>query len=288
MARRRYLSTKISVDLAVNRLALECGDFAVLLYTWMIPHAEDDATLTGNPEELMLRVIPGRRDKAVADVEAALAAMDRLGLIRWHREAGIIEFPPESFYKYQTYIPKDKRRTAPITAHQRATPTIAEEQRATAENTVSPSPSPSPTEDHHLRARAREELAEGGQSSQRWTDWYEARTACTVSRTMYEAITEIQQRSGITDELVIATLERAIADRARDPLTYAKRILANLALYGVRTPEEWEAWERERQAAEAERRQAAGQYQIRSPTSRVSHPIQEFDFSQFDDEDGGG
>lgn len=145
MARRRYLSTEISIDKAVNRLAREHGDFAALLYTWMIPHAEDDATLTGDPEELMLSVVPGRRDKDVADVEAALAAMHDLGLIIWHREAKIVEFPPASFYKYQTYIARDKRRTTPISTQQRETPKLTDEQRAPATNAASPSPSPSPS-----------------------------------------------------------------------------------------------------------------------------------------------
>lgn len=285
MARRRYLSTEISIDKAVNRLAREHGDFAALLYTWMIPHAEDDATLTGDPEELMLSVVPGRRDKDVADVEAALAAMHDLGLIIWHREAKIVEFPPASFYKYQTYIARDKRRTTPISTQQRETPKLTDEQRAPATNAASPSPSPSPspTQDDDDRAHAREEPADSGQPSQRWTDWYEQRTACSVSRTMYEAITEIQHRGGITDDLVIAALEQAIADRARDPLTYAKRILGNCVLYGLRTREEWEAWERERASAEEERKLAVVQHRIRAPTVREVHPINEFDFSDFDD-----
>lgn len=137
--------------------------------------------------------------------------------------------------------------------------------------------------DHHHHAHAREEPADSGQPSQRWTDWYEQRTACSVSRTMYEAITEIQHRGGITDDLVIAALEQAIADRARDPLTYAKRILGNCVLYGLRTREEWEAWEQERAAAEEERKLAVVQHRIRAPTVREVHPINEFDFSDFDD-----
>ena len=48
MSRRRYLSTEVSLDTRINRLALEAGDFAALLYTWMIPHAEDDASITAD------------------------------------------------------------------------------------------------------------------------------------------------------------------------------------------------------------------------------------------------
>jgi hypothetical protein len=109
MARRRYLSTDISTDVAVNRLATNAGDFAALLYTWMIPHAGDNGQLPGDPEQLMFIVCPGRRDKQPDDIREALAAMEDLGLISWDIENGIVEFP-ESFYKHQTYI-TEKRRT---------------------------------------------------------------------------------------------------------------------------------------------------------------------------------
>lgn len=106
--RRRYISTDISLDPLVNKLARVGGDFAVLLYTWMIPHAEDDATLEGDPEKVLLEVCPGRRDKESEDVAAALAAMDELGLVEWDGER--VTFPIDSFYKYQTYIASDRRR----------------------------------------------------------------------------------------------------------------------------------------------------------------------------------
>lgn len=130
--RRRYISTEISLDPVVNRLALEAGDFAALLYTWMIPHAEDDATVEGNPDKLLFAVCPGRRDKESKDVAAALAAMDGLGLIEWDGEH--VAFPADSFYKYQTYVAGDRRRsdqgkrpkTPQNSAERRRTPQVAQ------------------------------------------------------------------------------------------------------------------------------------------------------------------
>jgi hypothetical protein len=90
MARRRYVSTTISQDTRVNKLAVKYGDFAALLYTWMIPHAADDATLPGDPEELLYQVLPGRRDKTEADVQQALDGMAALGLIEWDRINNVI------------------------------------------------------------------------------------------------------------------------------------------------------------------------------------------------------
>jgi hypothetical protein len=152
MSRRRYLSTDVSVDRAVNRLAREHGDFAALLYTWMIPHAEDTAEIHGDIEEIIAKVIPMRRDIDEAQVEAALIAMSSLSLLKWDRNNQTIRFPAASFYKYQSYIPEAKRKTAteehsetPSAEECRKTPKDTDEERQTAENPASPSPSPSPS-----------------------------------------------------------------------------------------------------------------------------------------------
>jgi len=155
MARRRYISTEISVDDRVTELA-ESNLLVPLLYTWMILHAEDDATLRGTPRQIKLKVLPGV-PVGSDQIEEALAAMASAGLIEWDREFEVVGFPPTAFYRYQTYVPKRKRRTAPLaehlrqsvepptsSAHQRETPQNADEQRRTAETSTIPSPSPSP------------------------------------------------------------------------------------------------------------------------------------------------
>jgi hypothetical protein len=110
------------------------GDFPVLLYTWMIAHADDDCSLPADPEELMYLVIPGRRDKTpenVADALAVLSAEDTRLLVK---HADRIYFPPESFYRYQSYIPKERRIVLPHTdAQQRELPQIAAEERESAQ-----------------------------------------------------------------------------------------------------------------------------------------------------------
>lgn len=131
MSRRRYISTDVSIDKRLNRLAVEHGDFAALLYTWMVPHAGDDATLNGDVDELIATVIPHRRDKTANDVKAALVAMCSAGLIQW--DGATIYFPIEAFYRYQTYIKVENRRGG----NPCSTPPAAEEQRETPENAVS-------------------------------------------------------------------------------------------------------------------------------------------------------
>jgi len=150
VSRRRYVSTLISIDKNVNTLATR-DEFAALLYTWMIPHAEDDASITGDPEELLFTVIPGRRDKTAEDVESALVAMAGLDLIA--RDNGTVYFDSDSFYKYQTYVPPAKR--ADNSAHFHRQARISEEQRETPKKAASPSPSPSPSPSKTLPATPR-------------------------------------------------------------------------------------------------------------------------------------
>ena len=101
----------------------------------MIPHAKDDATITGDPEQLLFEAMPGRRDKESSDIFDALEFIEVAGLFEWwDREGNVIYFPPDSFYRYQTYIKADKRR-APLTD--------AEKRRETPNNAASLSPSPS-------------------------------------------------------------------------------------------------------------------------------------------------
>jgi hypothetical protein len=149
MSRKRSISTKISLDKRINSLAVQGGDFAALLYTWMIPHAEDDARLPGDPDEVLMTVMPGRRDKSVKDIIAALELMDDLGLIIWNRAESYIEFPTAKFYEYQSYIPTGKRRgSATNNEDQRKTPKNAEDGKKTplqARAYPSPSPSSSPS-----------------------------------------------------------------------------------------------------------------------------------------------
>lgn len=138
MSRKRSLSTQIAVDKSINRVALKHGDWPVLLFTWLIPHALDDTFLpTSDPEELLFMVFPGRRDKTAEDMEQAIDALVSEGLLL--RGDGTLRFKPKSFYAYQTGIPKDRRcqDTEAIKESERETPqrgTSSTEQHATAQN----------------------------------------------------------------------------------------------------------------------------------------------------------
>mgnify|MGYP001567118611 CR=1 FL=1 len=117
MARRRFLSTQISLDAKTDKLAKEYGDFAALLYTWMIPHAAEDASIPADPEEIFFTVCPRRNDKSIDDVQKALDGMVAIGLL-YQSANGFLSFPLNTFYKYQTYISAKRRTTPQNTAEQ--------------------------------------------------------------------------------------------------------------------------------------------------------------------------
>lgn len=143
MSRRRYISTAISIDSTINQLALEAGDFAALLYTWMIPHAEDSAMIAAQPNELLYMVVPARRDKTEADIEAALLHMDSLGLVAWQRDEGVIYFNTATFYRYQAYIPAVKRADHSALFAKNGVKRQSSPKVAQIGASLSPSPSPS-------------------------------------------------------------------------------------------------------------------------------------------------
>lgn len=166
MARRRYLSTQISTDARVARIASEAGVFAALLYTWMIPHAGDDGLITGDPDELQLLVVPGLREYTAMDVRGAIEHMLSLGLLE--QLDGRLAFPEEPFYQHQSYIRAEKRRQSPENAaNHRESPPNAAECRQSPGNAASPSLSlsPSPSGEENARSpdpdvRAREAAPE--------------------------------------------------------------------------------------------------------------------------------
>jgi hypothetical protein len=144
MARRRYVSTEISVDKVVNRIAREFGDSHALRYTWMIPHAEEDATLHGDAEEILGRVLPLRRDVTPDEFEQTLTILADAGLILWDKPNHVVQFPLDSFYKYQSNVSFEKRRNVDIANNYRDCNSNA---TATQQHfpSLSPSPTPSPS-----------------------------------------------------------------------------------------------------------------------------------------------
>ena len=77
-ARGRLISPNLSTSPAVNALSTE----AALLYTWLIPHLDDQGRMMADPEYVRAVVVPMRRDiRQVRKVKRLLEEMEAQGLI---------------------------------------------------------------------------------------------------------------------------------------------------------------------------------------------------------------
>lgn len=226
MARRRYISTEISIDKAVNKLAIEYGDFAALLYTWMIPHAEDTCLITADPFEIKNKVMPARTDKAEEDIQWAVDGMIKLGLVK--SDGKMLSFPPNSFYKYQTYIPEKKRRISPQNTEQhRQSPQSTEEHRY-----PSPSPIPNLIEEEEERAREGEVFRFFNQN------------IGLITPFQAETISQAMDIDGLEPEMIIEVLKDSLG--MDNKWNWAKKVLDNSISQNVKTLEQYRAKKVER------------------------------------------
>ncbi|MGN6347073.1 MAG: conserved phage C-terminal domain-containing protein [Candidatus Nitrosocosmicus sp.] len=77
MATGRMVRNQISVSPQVNDLSLK----GALLFTWLIPHADDFGRLYANPRRIKAKVVPMRDDITSQDIEECLNEMMEKGLI---------------------------------------------------------------------------------------------------------------------------------------------------------------------------------------------------------------
>ena len=92
MASGRILKTQISLSERVNELPIH----AALLFTWMIPHADDFGRMRGSARIIKAMVVPMRDDMLATDVDKCLNQMAESGLIERYQVDG------------ETYIPIPK------------------------------------------------------------------------------------------------------------------------------------------------------------------------------------
>lgn len=158
MSRKRYISTEISISGKIEELARRAGEYAVVLFTWMIPHVDDWGRMEGEADKVFFTVTPrfALLGRTPEDAEKALRAMADLGLIERYEVAGkfYIQVNLNTFYELQTYIPKEKRAEdksafpAPppkINTESQKVAQNSTEQQQVAQNTPSPSSSPVPS-----------------------------------------------------------------------------------------------------------------------------------------------
>ena len=140
MSRRRSISTDISTDPKLARVAEEFGALPLLLYTWAIPHASDMGQITSDPLQFRLLVCPALPIKS-SDVQQAIDQLITAGMWRLAGEEGhlYLQFPEEAWFRHQSYINASKR------PKQQGVAENAKKRQETPEKGVTPSPSPSLT-----------------------------------------------------------------------------------------------------------------------------------------------
>lgn len=105
MANRRMISKSISISEQVNDLS----DFAALLFSWMIPHADDWGILPGSPKKIKALITPMRK-QTPKEIEKAIREMVAVELIWWYKVEGTLYIQFRTWDKHQDGLHK---RTKP-------------------------------------------------------------------------------------------------------------------------------------------------------------------------------
>lgn len=114
VATKRMLSKSISQSLQVDSLSLQ----AQLLFTWMIPHADDEGRMNGTPRWVKGTVVPlkSNRNWSERSIELYLLEMAGVKLIYYWYQGGnrYLQFP--TWREYQT-IQTDRAQLSRIPAY---------------------------------------------------------------------------------------------------------------------------------------------------------------------------
>ncbi len=103
MAQRRMIDKKISVSEQVANLSVE----GALLFTWMIPHADDAGLLPYSPRAIKALVVPMRDEMTAEIIGFQLESMCKQNLISPFHYEGITYWRINNFHQIQT-LQKDR------------------------------------------------------------------------------------------------------------------------------------------------------------------------------------
>jgi len=73
----------ISKSISTSKQVSGMSEFAQLLFTWAIPHADDFGRMDGDPEVVLATVIPMKRDRSPEDVVEAVKEWVNASLVWW-------------------------------------------------------------------------------------------------------------------------------------------------------------------------------------------------------------
>ena len=150
MGRKVYISSDMSTD---DRLmeAADHSPMAPILWPWLLTAFDDWGRAEAVPRTIKAKVFPSFDAVTTEHVAGALNALASAGLIMLY-EIGHKQYmaiPPEKWFRYQTQIPRDKRKRdssrIPAPDHSAVARDLAESSAVARDLVPSPSPSPSPS-----------------------------------------------------------------------------------------------------------------------------------------------
>lgn len=228
MAERRMLSKCISVSEKVNSLP---DIFDMLLYTWIIPHADDFGRLAGSPAKVKALVVP-MLDKTVKDVELALSHLHQNGLINWYEVDGTKYIQIENFEAHQTGLHKRTRSKFPdppetfreIPGISENVPKIPLEQNRTEQNRREENRTETPAV-----AEQADDVPDNKQLIAELVGYYRQINGVTPTRGDYPFIGSLYNEFGYDRvyEAIQRLGEKMLFDPIEKPLPYMKGILLN-------------------------------------------------------------
>lgn len=99
-----------------------------------------------------------------------------------------------------------------------------------------------------------------------WIKSYEFLFVSFPSATYIHDFDKLKSQIGMTDELIVMAIERALKAKRKHTLAWVRTVLTDLVPHGITTPEEWIAFEAEQLAEDEKQRKPAKPTQSRKPT----------------------
>lgn len=261
MARKRFVTSEISIDRKIAKLA-EKNPIAAALWPWFITAFDDWGRMAADPIEVKLTVFPAFPYTSY-DIEEIIKLYHKYELAFFYEVEGkpYLAINPETWQKYQTYIRKDKlekqksKHPDPINApwqakddteHNLATIFVAKQQLATI-NVLSPSPSPSI--EREIDARVRDNTFQENIQDKNDTELqkinnkaYEYGMNGITPEFMEDA--EMRIKEGTEPELITKALSIGATKangNAGSKCRYAISVLQGWASEGIKTVADWNA-----------------------------------------------
>lgn len=114
MAEGRFISKSISTSGQLKRVSLE-ADF---LFGRMIPHADRDGRLDGDPDVVKAMAVPLRGEFTPELISTCLSELDAVGLIEWYEvdQEKVVWFP--GFREHQRGMKPERERASRLKSHE--------------------------------------------------------------------------------------------------------------------------------------------------------------------------